>query len=78
MINVPTLFNFIIASRRSAAKYETECNHMHMLYKIFSETNRKTWVRENVRETESLPLYNITLEASRSDILSEVTLLISS
>ena len=26
----------------------------------FLETNRKTWVKENVRETESHPLYSVT------------------
>ena len=45
------------ASRKSAATYGTK----GIFYIItFSETNTKTWVRENVRETESHPLYNVT------------------
>ena len=37
-------------------------NEIKCIYyiRLLSETNRKTWVRENVRETESHPLYIVT------------------
>ena len=41
----------------TASRNGTTCIHY---IRIFSEINRKTWVRKNVRETESLPLYIVS------------------
>ena len=55
------MFNLTPQLSESQLQHMKQNEIIHMYYiRLFSETNRKTWVMENVSETESHPLYNVS------------------